>query len=183
MNTILVADIFGLTPALIKLSHTLKAETIVDPYQGQQLAFDNEADAYAYFIESVGFDVYLAELQRVVSLAPANSTLIGFSIGATILWRLSETVSASRVKRGIGFYGGQIRKFTDIKPQFDVELVFPKSEPHFSIDDLQSTLEKISRVKTLSTNYYHGFMNVYSTNYHESAYNQQIQRLRTILEQ
>jgi len=182
MNIILITDIFGVTPALLTLSQALKANTIVDPYQGQQLAFENEADAYAYFSENVGLDAYLAQLKKVVSITPAKSTLIGFSIGATTLWRLSETTLANRIEQGFGFYGGQIRKYTDIKPQFDIELVLPKSEPHFSIDELQNTLDQTQRVKMLNSNYYHGFMNIYSDNYHEDAYHQQVKRLLSIIE-
>jgi len=169
MNIIIITDIFGLTPALLTLSQTLKANTIVDPYQGQQLAFENEADAYAYFSENVGLDAYLAQLQKIVSLAPIESILIGFSIGATTMWRLSETTLANRIEQGFGFYGGQIRKYTDIKP-------------HFSIDELQNTLDQTQRVKMLNSNYYHGFMNIYSDNYHEDAYHQQVKRLLSIIE-
>ncbi|MFT4776027.1 MAG: hypothetical protein ACI9B7_000395 [Oleispira sp.] len=39
MNIILVADVFGKTPALIKLSEELQTEVIVDPYNGMNMGF------------------------------------------------------------------------------------------------------------------------------------------------
>ena len=178
MSIILVSDVFGKTPALVQLSEALNAEVIVDPYRGKNMAFKSEAEAYSYFMEEIGFDVYLAELKMILDAKLSVSTLIGFSIGASVVWKLSETASCDSVKRAICYYGSQIRHLTAVSPQIEVELVFPKSEPHFDVLELQASLSKKPNVKTTVVDYLHGFMNYYSNNYNQQAYNEQVALLR-----
>jgi len=47
----------------------------------------------------------LAELLKKIKLANSVSTLIGFSIGASAIWQLSDKLSGNLVKRAICFYG------------------------------------------------------------------------------
>jgi len=178
MPIILVADIFGKTPALIELSKALNAAGIVDPYNGMEMGFTNEAAAYAYFVDNVGFSAYLSELLKVTESLPSDCTLIGFSIGASVIWKLSENRSVNSVKRGICYYGSQIRNFTAVNPLFEVELIFPQSEPHFDVLAVQAELAKKPNVKTMQVPYLHGFMNFYSTNYSQTAYTEQLNWLR-----
>jgi dienelactone hydrolase len=182
MSIIIVTDIFGITPALIKLSDKLNAKSIVDPYNGINMDFKSELEAYSYFTENVGLDNYLAELIKVVDETTNNSALLGFSIGASIIWRLSEklseqafkksseTLPSSKVKYAICYYGSQIRHFTTINPHFPVELIFPKTEQHFDLLKLQQSLSNKPNVTITNTNFYHGFMNTHSSNYNASGY-------------
>lgn len=176
---IIISDVFGKTPALIKLSEELNASTIVDPYNGVDMKFKNEAEAYSYFVETVGLEAYLLKLITVIETGNSAKTLIGFSVGSSVIWRLSEKVSTHLVKRAVCFYGSQIRHFTNIEPQFEIELIFPKSEPHFNVSSLQTELSKKQNVKTIKTDYLHGFMNYYSTNYNKVAYTEQLNWLST----
>ena len=178
MNIILVTDIFGKTPALIKLSEEINAKVIVDPYNGVNMAFKDEAEAYSYFVEHVGFEKYFLELLNVMGSITSASTLIGFSIGASAIWKLSENSSVTNVSCGICYYGSQIRNFKEVSPLFEVELIFPKKEPHFDVLELQAELSKKKNVKIMQTNYLHGFMNLYSSNYNQSAYIEQLNWLR-----
>ena len=178
MNIILVADIFGKTPALIELSEDLNAKVIVDPYNGVDMGFKNESEAYSYFMKHVGFEEYLSELLKVTELISSASTLIGFSIGASVIWKLSEKLSVKNVRRGICYYGSQIRNFKEVSPLFEVELIFPQSESHLDVQELQVELSKKQNVKTMKVDYLHGFMNFYSSNYNQSAYKEQLNWLR-----
>ena len=178
MNIILVADVFGKTPALIKLSEELQTEVIVDPYNGMNMGFKNEAEAYSYFMDNVGLEVYFSKLLKITESISSVSTLIGFSVGASVIWKLSEKSSVKNVKRGICYYGSQIRNFKEVNPLFEVELIFPKKEAHFDVLDLQSELSKKQKVKTLKTAYLHGFMNLYSANYSQAGYIEQLNWLR-----
>jgi len=56
MNIILVSDVFGRTPALVKLGEELNTAIIVDPYDGINMDFKNEAEAYSYFMDNVGLE-------------------------------------------------------------------------------------------------------------------------------
>ena len=178
MSIILVADIFGSTPALIKIGESLNASMIVDPYDGNFMDFKDEAEAYAYFMEHVGLEKYLAKLMALIASIEPNITLIGFSIGASVIWLLSKQSSVTNVKRGICFYGSQIRHAQEIDPLFEIQLIFPKQEAHFDVSALQSLLSKKEKVKTKQVTYLHGFMNFYSTNYSEVGYKEQMKWLR-----
>ena len=178
MSIMLVSDIFGKTPALITLADELNAKVIVDPYDGEYIKFNDELEAYAYFMENVGFDAYLVKLLAAINIAGSDITLIGFSIGASAVWKLSEQLSLNNVSRGICYYGSQIRYFKEVEPSFEIELIFPKYEEHFDVLKLQEELALKKNTKMTKTNYLHGFMNLYSINYTESAYNEQLNWLR-----
>ena len=178
MDIIVVSDVFGKTPALITLSNELNAIKVIDPYNGIDMDFKSESEAYSYFMEQVGLDAYLEKIREQIQQLTSTVTLIGFSICASAIWRLSEKTTTSHVNRAVCFYGSQIRNFTSIEPQFEVELVFPNSEPHFDVCRLQSYLSKKQNVTTSQVAYLHGFMNYYSNNYNQVAYKEQINRLR-----
>nr|WP_287413394.1 dienelactone hydrolase family protein [Pseudodesulfovibrio sp.] len=178
MSIILVSDIFGKTPALEKLANEINASKIVDPYDGKSMNFLDEGEAYSYFMDKVGLNTYLEKLQKVLKLNSSASILIGFSVGASIIWKLSEISSSQYVKKAICFYGSQIRNFIDISPNFEIKLIFPKSEVYFDVAKLQNKLSKKKNVRIFKVDYLHGFMNYYSTNYNQEAYIEQIKLLR-----
>lgn len=174
MSIILVSDIFGVTAALLEISKKLGAYSIVDPYKGRLMEFENEAEAYSYFVNNVGLDSYLATLSKVVASVDDETTLIGFSVGAAIIWQLSERENITNIKQAFCFYGSQIRNFPQIEPCFNVNLIFPKSEPHFDVIALQNTLTQKANVETKRVEYLHGFMNYHSTNYNQLGYSKYI---------
>ncbi len=180
MSIVLVSDVFGLTPALLAISEKLGASDIVDPYEGQMMGFETEAEAYSYFVKTVGLDNYLVHLLKVVEVIKNQTTLIGFSVGASVTWRLSEIKGNHLIKQAYCFYGSQIRNFTQIEPQFEMNLVFPKNEPHFDVVELQNSLARKARVNTERVEYLHGFMNSHSTNYNRSGYTRYIDFLCSI---
>lgn len=172
MTIVIVSDIFGKTPALCELAEQLstdKTVEIIDPYQGKYLAFENEAQAYQYFQNHVGIEQYCSILSQKSSIFD-QCGLIAFSVGATVAWRLSEHLHRSSIKQMIGFYGSQIRHFTEVKPQIEVELIFPRYEAHFNVQDLSSTLNQNANVTSTCVDYLHGFMNKHSENFHQEGY-------------
>jgi len=180
MSIIIVSDIFGVTPALLDMAEKVGATNVVDPYEGRSMAFQNEADAYSYFVETVGLDKYLAALLKVVESVDHQVTLIGFSVGASVVWRLSELKGSSTVKHAICYYGSQIRNFTEIEPKFKINLVFPASEPAFDVVALQKVIASKVNVKTDKVTYLHGFMNYHSSNYNEIGYKEQMDFLCSV---
>ncbi|TEW50229.1 hypothetical protein [Psychromonas algicola] len=181
MNVILVSDIFGKTPALIKLAEAIGATAIVDPYDGVNMEFEDESKAYAYFVEHVGFEQYFdilqGELQNQASPIDDMNILIGFSIGASAIWKLSDNPAITNVHSGICYYGSQIRNLTTVTPHFDIDLIFPEKEDHFDVLALQAELSQKKNVKITQTNYLHGFMNSHSDNYNQVAYLEHAKRL------
>ena len=128
----------------------------------------------SYFINNVGLDTYLSKLLEITMSISSVTRLIGFSIGASVIWKLSENSAVKNIKRGVCYYGSQIRDLKEINPLFEVELIFPKMETHFDVLELQSELCKKQNVKTIKVNYLHGFMNFYSINYNQVAYKEQL---------
>ncbi|MGJ8678930.1 hypothetical protein [Paraglaciecola sp.] len=178
MNTILVTDIFGKTPALIELGKALNTSMIVDPYDGIDMAFNNETEAYTYFVEKVGFENYLITLTKAVKSASSINKLIGFSIGAAAIWKLSENPAIKNVNGGICYYGSQIRNLKQVNPLFEVDLIFPKCESHFDVDKLRAEITGKPNVNIVQTQYLHGFMNPLSDNFNGLAYQQQLEWLQ-----
>jgi len=165
MTVFLVSDVFGVTPALLDISRQLQATAIIDPYQGKIMNFKNESEAYSYFINKVRLESYLSVLSNKVKLSKKPITLVGFSVGASVVWRLSEIKDHNIISQGFCYYGSQIRNFTKINPRFKINLVFPASEPHFDVNKLLNILSIKNNVSTIKVNYLHGFMNLHSDNY------------------
>jgi len=177
MSIIIVSDVFGVTPALLEIADKLGTCSIIDPYQGQFMEFKNEADAYSYFVKAVGLDNYLSILLKTVESNENPVTLIGFSVGASVVWRLSEIKGDNLIKQAFCYYGSQIRKFTKIEPRFKINLVLPVSEPHFDVLELQNSLSIKNNIKIKKVKYLHGFMNYHSSNYNEYGYKEHIELL------
>ena len=178
MSIILVSDVFGVTPALLEIAKKPGACSIIDPYEGRIMGFENEADAYSYFVKATGLDNYLSTLLKAVELIESPITLISFSVGASVVWRLSEIKDHNLIKQAFCYYGSQIRNFTEIEPRFKIILVFPSSESHFDVVELQNSLSAKNNVAIKKVKYLHGFMNYYSNNYSEYGYTEHIEFLR-----
>lgn len=179
MRRVFVSDIFGRTPALEKLCTAVGSPfDVIDPYAGKHMGFQNEQAAYEFFMANVGLNAYCEILQSRLENTAIPIHLIGFSVGASAIWRISETLSIETVKRVVCFYGSQVRYFTEIKPRVVVEHVLPTHEPGFSIDELASRLSGKENVVIHKTPYLHGFMNELSKNYSTFGCTSYVNRLR-----
>lgn len=179
MHYIVVSDIFGKTPALEATTRAIaESAEIIDPYQGVYRPFESEAEAYPYFSTHVGIDAYASTLDKRLKQFTQPVTLIGFSVGASALWRVSQFGSNYSVVKGYGFYGGQIRHDTEICPQFDIELIFPAHENHFSVTQVIRQLADKPKTCIHQVEYLHGFMNPLSSNYSQDGYDYWTKQLR-----
>lgn len=180
MSIVIVCDVFGKTAELMSLAKELNAESIIDPYDGIDMCFKNEKQAYTYFTEKVGLDAYLAQLENAVKAFSNAKTLIGFSVGAAIVWRLSGSITSDSVKSAVCFYGSQIRHFTEVVPKFEMQMIFPNREIHFDVLKLQETISTSKKVQCCKTDYLHGFMNYHSVNFSPVAYREHIKSLKLL---
>jgi dienelactone hydrolase len=186
MNLFIVSDIFGRTPALdaicenINNIHTSHAIRIIDPYNGVQHKFKTQDIAYKYFISNVGLEEYASILRKRLANVQQNTILIGFSVGASVIWEISGQ-KPRNILKAFCFYGSQIRNKKDISPMFDVELIFPKSEPGFDVNALGYLLEKKKHVTCKKAKGLHGFMNEVSSNFDQRYYTEFIEYLKISL--
>jgi len=175
---VIISDIFGQTQALQQFAEQLQPHSlIIDPYQGQEMAFNNEKLAYEYFSQSVGLETYLQQANSVITSINSELFVIGFSVGASVLWQLSANYSSQNIKGAWCFYGSQIRHHTQLQPNFDIELMLPSSEAHFDVQKLTQTLACKPKVILKQTEFLHGFMNPHSDNFNHLAYQQYLDYL------
>ncbi len=178
LHTLIISDIFGRTESLEQLCATINdTATIIDPYGGSKLKFCNEDHAYRHFKENVGLDRYTQMLELSLQAIDEEVILIGFSVGCSAIWKISNRYQNAKVKQAICYYGTQIRHHTDIEPTFPIELVFPAMEPHFSIEHLISQLASTNNVRIRQVPYLHGFMNHLSKNFDAEGYSQEVAAL------
>ena len=179
MHLLIVSDIFGRTKALEELSCALDSKVeIFDPYDSVFMDFKNEEDAYSYFSTNIGLDKYASMLFEKINLLEDRVFLLGFSIGGSAIWKISELVSLKNVFAAKCFYSSQIRYYTKINPLFPINLIFPSYEEHFVISNLIFSLCKKENVQVKQFPYLHGFMNKHSKNYNTYAYNAFINSLQ-----
>lgn len=178
MAVIIVSDIFGITAALITLAERIKQDKhhvyIIDPYLGYEHKFSDEAQAYQYFTSNVGLEKYSDLLNTFISnnseLKQNNKhILIGFSVGASAIWKISTNEKLQNISHAYYFYGSQIRNLIHIEPSIPSTVIFPKEERHFSVSDVEQKIQPYKSVSTKRCSYLHGFMNPYSINFNEYA--------------
>ena len=174
MHLIIVSDIFGKTKELISFVDNFKkmyqSIRIIDPYDGVMNNFKDEQEAYNSFQENCSLELLSEKVIKAISKAEDSIDLIGFSVGASAIWKISEFDYPISIKNVFCFYGSKIRDMVDINPSFCINLIFPKSEKHFSIEELFSKISKKENVYCEMTVYNHGFMNKRSINYDADAY-------------
>nr|WP_245217602.1 dienelactone hydrolase family protein [Rheinheimera maricola] len=177
-----LSDIFGLCAGLERLQADLSQAgadvQLIDPYQGQMQHFADEARAYAAFSTQCGHDAYAAIAQQALQNAARPFDLaIGFSAGATALWRALAQANESQVKQAVLFYPGQIHQHLALTPAVPVQVIFGHSEPNFAVADICTQLQQQPGVTAGSTDYAHGFMNPASQAFAEAGYQQQLSKL------
>ena len=184
----IVTDIFGHCRGLEQLlqdlaemgHHQTPASrlniTVIDPYQQQTQSFSDEQQAYAAYSEQCGHDNYASIVARAIQ-QPVDLA-IGFSAGASALWRALSTPAAANIKQAMLFYPGQIHHHLKLTPDIPTTIIFGASEPHFDVDAIVELLEQKPAVSAFKTCYQHGFMNPSSANYNEAGYQSYLDKLQ-----
>ncbi len=172
----IISDIFGRTPALAQLAQDFTpsgtAVELLDPYNGVDQGFTSQEQAYEAFIAGVGLDGYQKFIEKKLNSYNGTICLIAFSVGASAIFRLSGHPAFNHVRKAVCFYPSQIRHFPDIDPCFDLELIFPNSEPGFDVDKMMAVQKKKETVSCQKAPGSHGFMNKLSPGFHEGLYKQ-----------
>ena len=176
IQVLLVSDIFGRCEGLRRLIVDLSAPGVnlhvIDPYQGLWQNFTDEQQAYAAYSEQCGHEAYTALVaQRLTQhQAVAFDLALGFSAGASALWRALAHRTAPAIKQALLFYPGQIYPYLQLTPKVPVRLVFGRSEPHFDVVSVCTELNAKTAVSAQHTRYAHGFLNPASAAFDEKGY-------------
>ncbi|MFJ7737284.1 dienelactone hydrolase family protein [Lysinibacillus sp. NPDC097287] len=137
--------------------------------EGKVFSYAQEEEAYAYFTKEVGFDAPIEQLSQQLRIAIEQYeevVLIGFSVGATLAWRLSTLP----LRRVVCVYGSRIRQYLDIRPSCPTLVLMPSHEKSFDINEMKHTLQHIHFVQIMQFVGEHGFMDEQNRAFHlESA--------------
>lgn len=162
-----MTDIFGLNEStdflLSALSRRPASVSIIDPYKGVRHSFKHEKEAYETFVENCGHENYFNLVKQHISVVCPEG-LIGFSAGASVLWRLAAEEGVSCQKM-LGFYPSRIRHYLDLKPRNDIQIIFPIKEASFDVVAACKRIEEYQDVSAEIAPYDHGFMNTASPAY------------------
>ncbi|NCD11444.1 MAG: hypothetical protein EOL93_02750 [Epsilonproteobacteria bacterium] len=175
MKILLATDIFGYTNAIETFKHRFESVCeevhILDPYDATCMDFHDETEAYATFTQTCGLENYAKMCQKTLdAFCDEEVIIIGFSMGASAIWKALDGRKDAKIKGFFGFYASQIRYFLDANPHVPCTLIFPNSEKHFDVDALIKELVKHETVTCLKTAYLHGFMNPLSLHYDAKGY-------------
>jgi len=172
IKIVVVTDIFGQTKALDELVNQLSGNIcIVDPYKEVRLSFDDDQQAYEYFIQSGGMQAYITSLASNLKLLKEPYLLIGFSAGAAAAWHYLAAAD-NYCRAAALFYGGQIRHYTGLEPLVETTLIHPKMEEHFDLKEIEAQISNQAKVNIVSTKYLHGFMNELSKGFNPEGLNE-----------
>jgi hypothetical protein len=174
MNLIVATDILGNTTALNELvsqfSELYGEISIVDPYDGENIRFDHEQDAYQYFQQYCGLGQLTEKLKQEVVKSNDLVDIVGFSVGGSSAWEISGNSILNNIRKIVCFYGSRIRENIDISPNVLTKLVFPVLKNGFDLEPVIQTIENKQNVEVIRSDYLHGFMNKKSVNFSESGY-------------
>ena len=167
-------EIYGIN-AFIKMqakayeNSSTKVECISLYPENKTFTYDQEQEAYVYFINNVGFDAPLKLLTHKLLEAKKQYeevVLIGYSVGATLAWRLASLP----LHRVICVYGSRIRQYLDIVPVCPTLVIFPSYESSFNVHEIKEALEQLPAVETKQFIGLHGFMDCNNPNYYHESY-------------
>ncbi|TYP76537.1 dienelactone hydrolase family protein [Paenibacillus methanolicus] len=147
----------------------------------EPFAYDQEEEAYANFMTTVGFarakdkvDPLLSHMrQRYERLF-----VVGSSVGATVAWLCGERDGIAGI---VGFYGSRIRSYADMTPRAPTLLFFGQEERSFHVPDLTATLNRKAGVQALILPGRHGFADPFSPNYAEPSAAEALHRMLDFL--
>ncbi|MGE7111838.1 dienelactone hydrolase family protein [Lysinibacillus sp. NPDC047702] len=146
-----------------------KVECISLYPENKTFTYKQEQEAYLYFNNNVGFDAPLKLLTHRLLEAKKKYdevVLIGYSVGATLAWRLSSLP----LHRVICVYGSRIRQYLDVIPACPTFVIFPSTESSFNVHEIKETLNQLPTVETKQFIGLHGFMDCYNPNYCYESY-------------
>jgi hypothetical protein len=173
LRVLYITDIFGQTPVFDEFVASVGGTqhlAVVSPFNQTGEYYKTEAQAYQAFLHDGGVDAYAYKIAAAIDRYPQLTHLIGFSAGASALYKV---LSQQKREKGLSttlFYPSQIRHFVDLTPTHACDIIFPAFESHFDVQTLISNMSGRPNVRIQQVAYSHGFMNQYSEQFNERAY-------------
>ncbi len=130
-------------------------------------SYDESEKAYAYYMQTVGFDRFGELAERIAEIKKNYDTLIllGFSAGATLAWKCSQRTECDGI---IACCGSRIRDDLDLQPSCPTLLLFAKTDSF----DVEATVRRLKGRPKVTIELFdaaHGFQNPYSEDYDNAS--------------
>lgn len=182
MNIIIATDIHGINDQLRHLFHALGDELIfLSPWDNDSAPYNKEQEAVAAFQADHGLEKYQQKIAQQAGDAPA--LLIGFSVGATALWRYIASQHCHQQSQAHLYYGSRIRDHQDLIPRCATKVIFAEHEASFKPSDIITNITHPQVACSIIAGTYHGFMNPHSPNFRDELARQELDYLRTLVEE
>ena len=131
---IILHEIYGINQhmQLICEHYRIKEYDVLCPnLLNENMVFNyNETEyAYQYYMGKINFESSFLKVRKTILKLRDQYQyiiLVGYSIGASIAWLLSN--ENDLIDGVVGFYGSRIRDFLELTPKCPVILFFPKHE-------------------------------------------------------
>jgi len=163
MRVIVASDIHGTHDQLRSQLAILGQLTIVSPWAGEGKPFETERDAVTEFHRRDGLASYEQKIAEAVN--GENAILIGFSVGATSLWRYVASTQCSPKSQAILYYGSRIRDCVELVPRCPTTVFFAEHEPSFDSKSVVASVRKSGAICSIIDGTSHGFMSSTSSHY------------------
>lgn len=175
MRIIVASDIHGVHDQLRSQLAVLGNPTIISPWPGDGHPFATEQDAVTEFHLRNGLASYEQKIAKAVN--GEGAVLIGFSVGATSLWRYVASGECNPQSRATLYYGSRIRDCAELVPRCVTSLFFAEHEPSFDPYLIAASVRKTGAPCTVFTGTYHGFMNSASKHYRPDIADEQFRSI------
>lgn len=169
---VILHEIYGLNDFIEELciSYQQKGYAVFAPNLLKReitFAYEQEAEAYTYFNQQVGFKI-VKQVERLINDLKEEYEqviVIGFSVGATLAWLCCENSNCAAV---VCFYGSRIRDYLHLQPVCPALVLFA-SEDLFEVDKVIELLSGKANLESKKITGRHGFMDSYGKNFSFTA--------------
>jgi dienelactone hydrolase len=163
MRIIVASDIHGIHDQLRAQLAVLGEPIIVSPWPGEGRPYATEQDAASAFHQQDGPSSYEQKIAEAVNGEAA--LLIGFSVGATSLWRYVAGSQCSTNSRAFLYYGSRIRDYLTLVPRCPTSVFFAEHEPSFHPESVAISVRESGALCSVISGTRHGFMSPTSSHY------------------
>lgn len=179
MQIIVATDIHGIHDQLRAQLAVLGEPIIVSPWTGEGCPYANEQDAVSEFHRQDGLSSYE---QKIAQAANGEAALlIGFSVGATSLWRYVSGPQCNTNSRAVLYYGSRIRDYLELAPLCPTSVYFAEHEPSFNPESIAISVRKSGALCSVISGTRHGFMSPISSHYRPDIAQEHLGMIQTAL--
>lgn len=163
MRIVVASDIHGIHDPLRVQLAILGEPIIISPWSGEGCPYATEQAAVSEFHRQDGLSSYEQKIAEAVNGEAA--LLIGFSVGATSLWRYVSGAQCNSNSRAFLYYGSRIRDYLELTPRCPTSVLFAEHESSFHPESVAISVRKSGALCSVISGTHHGFMSPLSSHY------------------